>query len=585
MLNQNRHNMRNPQRFHEPIFREQARAILTTDMIQRRERRWPLQQIPTWTKLGSNQTDISSLPFLLDFAALPYLLDKYRGKLTLCGGLPSLWVVAKPNIASSSIDADLFFHNVTTEEANQMLEDCVTYVVLTETKLDHYVRIERRQHITNVVVRFIRNGDPHNGSMLTRVYQFIHRIYPSLDSVLGGFDIPLCMFAYDGISIWGTEIACWSLKYGCIVVDTTRRSTSYEHRLAKYAHRFHADVFFCGIAYGELREPYNPFTIAHTLIELIDDEDLQFVDCDGDEVENKEEWLVGWASNHLKEKQIVHFNDISIDRAGFVKKLYKRLDDPTRKLSNIKKYSDYSSCTIWSEDIPLANATMIRCNNFEGVMVFLEWPHGVQPDEKEVRQAFRDLVVKPEVDVREMYALNIDGYYANHVYSIRWLGIFSDKGNSLINLSSTPGAHTPEYHKALEELKLEINDYVAKEAKRMSQVLIGISWITNNPGRQWTSSCNPIFEDPRKFYGPNYVPFTVGIPMKIETTLRLGRLDKDSILSRLPRDVFNIMLRFVVHQYTSQVIERSPQQAAKETINKIFDLVRARKAAQDQAKE
>jgi hypothetical protein len=227
------------------------------------------------------------------------------------------------------------------------------------------------------------------------------------------------MFAYDGISIWGTEIACWSLKYGCIVVDTTRRSTSYEHRLAKYAHRFHADVFFCGIAYGELREPYNPFTIAHTLIELIDDEDLQFVDCDGDEVENKEEWLVGWASNHLKEKQIVHFNDISIDRAGFVKKLYKRLDDPTRKLSNIKKYSDYSSCTIWSEDIPLANATMIRCNNFEGVMVFLEWPHGVQPDEKEVRQAFRDLVVKPEVDVREMYALNIDGYYANHVYSIR----------------------------------------------------------------------------------------------------------------------------------------------------------------------
>jgi hypothetical protein len=103
-------------------------------------------------------------------------------------------------------------------------------------------------------------------------------------------------------------------------------------------------------------------------------------------------------------------------------------------------------------------------------------------------------------------------------------------------------------------------------------------------------------ENPRKFYGDDYVPFLIGIPEKIETTLRLGRLDKDSMLGLLPRDVLNIVLKFVAHQYTykekarkvktvesplTNLVIPEPSADAKQTVSKIFDLVKKRRDKND----
>jgi len=574
-------------RFRDEKFRQEARAILTTDMVQRRERKWPLREVP-----------ILAGPWaihMFEFHALLFLLSKYRGKLTLCGGLPSLFVVQNVSAGSGVMDADLFFHNVTIEEANKILEDCVATIVATETKIERQsVRIERRQHITNVVVHSGIQAEPVYGSQCTRVYQFIHRIYPSLDAILGGFDIPLCMFAYDGTTVWGTDIACWSLKNLCIIVDTTRRSTSYEHRIIKYSRRFGADVFFPGLSPIDFTEPSQIRekieNLALKLHQMIAESSFRLVDDRHGYPVHAQHWF----ESHLMEMNPgKKFDVMMVKEDGKVRQLYKPLNDETRRLTNIKKYSDYSDCQIWARRIPKANATMLRCNNFEGVIVFMQYQTDPHVSEKEAREDFRRMVAKPVVIVKPLKALNINIYDPKTVQNIKWLGVFQKRGNDICSQRSKPRVHSQESFAATEELRKEINQYVEEEAIRMQNVLTGISWIVTNPGRQWTSSCNPIFEDPRQFYGPNYVPFLVGIPPEVEFVLRLGKRDAKSAFYHIPRDVFNIILRFVVRQYCYEEYEQVVNaqkligiirketpgltQSAKETIFKIFDLVKKRR--------
>lgn len=82
------------------------------------------------------------------------------------------------------------------------------------------------------------------------------------------------------------------------------------------------------------------------------------------------------------------------------------------------------------------------------------------------------------------------------------------------------------------------------------QNLIGIKWITKNPGRQWTASINPIIADPRDWYGRYYIPVLTGIPEEIETCLRLARLRSD--WSILDDDVFNLILLYIMKFYADE---------------------------------
>lgn len=90
-------------------------------------------------------------------------------------------------------------------------------------------------------------------------------------------------------------------------------------------------------------------------------------------------------------------------------------------------------------------------------------------------------------------------------------------------------------------------------AKKAEEKLKGIKWITENPGRQWTSSINPIIANPREWYGENYIPVITGIPIDIESFLRLMRLPRtESYLSYLPTEIFNLILFHISKNYSDQ---------------------------------
>ena len=70
-----------------------------------------------------------------------------------------------------------------------------------------------------------------------RNIQIILRLYSSPAEVLAGFDVDAPCCAYDGDRVWANSRAIVSMMRQSNTVDVTRRSPSYEVRLAKYCSR------------------------------------------------------------------------------------------------------------------------------------------------------------------------------------------------------------------------------------------------------------------------------------------------------------------------------------------------------------
>ncbi|KAJ2917238.1 hypothetical protein MD484_g3165, partial [Candolleomyces efflorescens] len=96
-----------------------------------------------------------------------------------------------------------------------------------------------------------------------RPVQVVLRLYRSLSEVLTGFDIDACCFGFDGQQVWASPRAIIAMMRECNTVDLTRRSPSYEVRLAKYAERGF-EVFVPHLERARIdKEIYN-----HTVFEL-----------------------------------------------------------------------------------------------------------------------------------------------------------------------------------------------------------------------------------------------------------------------------------------------------------------------------
>ncbi|KDR65544.1 hypothetical protein GALMADRAFT_148613 [Galerina marginata CBS 339.88] len=91
-----------------------------------------------------------------------------------------------------------------------------------------------------------------------RHVQIILRLYRSPAEVLAGFDIDSCCFAYDGCRLWTCPRGLASCIRQSNTVDLTRRSPSYEVRMAKYARRGH-EVYLPSLS----REKIDPSIFFH----------------------------------------------------------------------------------------------------------------------------------------------------------------------------------------------------------------------------------------------------------------------------------------------------------------------------------
>ncbi|EPS35574.1 hypothetical protein H072_11052 [Dactylellina haptotyla CBS 200.50] len=79
-----------------------------------------------------------------------------------------------------------------------------------------------------------------------RHIQIVLRLYSSISEILTGFDVSCACVAYDGQQVYANPRAIVSLMLQCNDIDLSRRSPSYEFRLAKYRKRgfeiYYADL-------------------------------------------------------------------------------------------------------------------------------------------------------------------------------------------------------------------------------------------------------------------------------------------------------------------------------------------------------
>lgn len=580
------------------LTKENVRAVLTADWLYRKKCSWPLIEISPYDTLGgprakrnySRRTQQDRSIFT-DFKLLQPFMAKHRGKLAVCGGAVTNSLLESTTGVNLHQDADIFFYGISQDEATAILEDCVATLVSSAKKYQT-MRVEHRQHVTNVVVRYTYDpetdgdyiGDRH------RVYQFIHRLYPTLDSILGGFDIPLSMFAFaylphashlsdtEGPVIVGTPLAVFCAKHNVIIVDTTRRSFSYEHRILKYRNRYDATVFFPGLDPDAIKQHFNAFetdkrmgkklNVIEYLMQRLGLKFNQPVKTIVTEIDDSQETCRDLSDSDENEDYdpekydgSIYFTTMQISNGG-IDNLYRAhhpLQDYDEKWlpQIVCRYSDYSDCRIDDAHLVSATGCMLRCNNFAGIFVSVSYPPSkVATTHATALRDFKLLVADPKIiyDVEEyMGKFSIEHLYdrlfrqqtarwqiscfAEHFYCLRQ---YCWNDDSKARLTAIRDELVQRMHN---------NAIVAKE------LLTGIKWITENPGRQWTSSFNPIMEDPREFYGGHYIPFTIGIPVEIESLLRLFRL-RETVWRLLPRDVFKLLLQYVVMNYAKVVVEK-----------------------------
>ncbi|EIW81880.1 ankyrin [Coniophora puteana RWD-64-598 SS2] len=125
--------------------------------------------------------------------------------------------------ATPTSDIDMFLYGLTPTEA--------------EKKIDYIYRMVRDAIPWDVTCVRTKHTVSIHSQYPYRAIQIVLRLYQSPAEILAGFDIdaPCCL--YDGNKVWVNPRSLIALMRQCNTVDMTRRSPSYEVRLAKYAAR------------------------------------------------------------------------------------------------------------------------------------------------------------------------------------------------------------------------------------------------------------------------------------------------------------------------------------------------------------
>lgn len=140
-------------------------------------------------------------------------------------GLPS-----QSNVPDS--DIDIFFYNISETDANLLLRDIFS-------DLQKQVYTLQLYRTSNALTMKVEQGYHGEG-----VYQFILRLYERPDMILGGFDLPCCAIGFSLMTgLVMTPLAAFNLATSSVIVDTRKRSSTFDRRLVKYANRGFRIIF------------------------------------------------------------------------------------------------------------------------------------------------------------------------------------------------------------------------------------------------------------------------------------------------------------------------------------------------------
>ncbi len=224
--------------------------------------------LPTLTK-GCHYADVrkellTSVPDFAKkfYARYPILKGITFENLLIAGG--SVANLVFKSKTDEDPDVDMFLFGLTPEEASKRAELIIAQIAANVQK---FLKLKdpktgKPLHYPHEHRAFlIKNDDTCTLHIGKAKIQIIFRLYTHLSEVLHGFDLGSSAIGFDGKEIYVTELGKFAFEYGCNIVDTTRRSTSYEKRLVKYFDR-KFNIIMSNLDVSKLRTNNNRYKIA-----------------------------------------------------------------------------------------------------------------------------------------------------------------------------------------------------------------------------------------------------------------------------------------------------------------------------------
>lgn len=173
------------------------------------------------------------------FDDLDYLLKNYP--VVAAGGA----VFKAIYYMKQDSDVDIYFYgNYTAEKAEEYLVEIMCYFENKYKEPKKNIKFERNQGVTNIIVDYVKK------------YQFIHRVYPTKISIVGGFDLQCSSVYYDGNQYSTTPLGAWCIANRTNIFLHTRRSASYSHRMKKYYNKYSCSILLMNTTYEKLKHNY-----------------------------------------------------------------------------------------------------------------------------------------------------------------------------------------------------------------------------------------------------------------------------------------------------------------------------------------
>lgn len=538
---------------------EQIRIELTFDMYQRKVRCWELVKIEGVLSCKGKDPfttfrAIRQYKGLFDtFEFVKPLMAEFGDKIVAAGGAIANHILLQsdtPVTTTNNLDVDFFFYGISEAQASQTLEDIVAFLC-TRVKTVGYqpgpnpgetvctqIRIEKGLKYVNVRFCYEQHKDGmYHG--FQRIYQFVLRIYPTMASVIGGFDIPLSAFLWDGRNFYGTRMAVFCAQNQICIANLAAESPSFQHRLVKYCTRFGCRLFYPGLKRSFYRIDDKPN------IETVKEDVKKAFEKNGFRIhpwhaygQSSAEWLDSLG-------EIARLSNVgSLHRILFcengVVEMKRSLDPGLAKMSKeaVARVTDYSCTMVGNGGIRSMNTSVCGAGNPDATVICHVYSD-VDVDQDGVRKDFQLMINKPKLTVltveelRRRFKYHCGRVYTQYEYAEHRIK-YTGKPNGPYN-----GKEFREFVKTHTE-----------SAKLAVEMHKGVHWMVNNPGRQWTASWQPMFTSAKEYYGEFYKRFEVGIPWKVLRLLYLGyRRNSGSFLSVCPSDVFRLILLSTLYAY------------------------------------
>ena len=381
----------------------------------------------------------------------PFLCGVNMENMLIAGG--SICDIVRSR--SSSADVDFFIYGLSVQQANERIKVWINEILTNAKKyIDKKTSSQKKtpNYSYELNCEMIRNNNTLLINICGKSLQLIFRLYKSKSEILHGFDLGSSAIGFDGTQVYLTSLGKFCQENSCNIVDSTRRSTTYEYRLEKYFARDFNIVLPC-LDISLLRKDYFRLNLPEAC--MLPHFTFSYSDIRGNKIIVEDFYNKFSQTSDYELADINEYNCFNLN------------------MNNIVNDVDYFYYT--STDITVDNSCA----------------HDIL--KKMPRLSKGSIISFYEILKKELNNRKID---------ISKIKRYLPCENPAVIAKNMIENSDSEYLDSLidKQTRIVLDKLVKLQQRDHTQ----IRWITENPGSQLSGSFNPVFKDENEWYGEHY---------------------------------------------------------------------------------